>query len=242
MQIPATQPLLILATCQRRPEQLPPVLLNFFQGQSAAATSDSINTSQLCCGATALSSTGGDRPLQHYSSSSSVVVVGSEVEPAESWQEAAHRTGKAAVHAVASAAAHSFHCQLLAKARAAMSHTDLTPLGAAFSNPRAREDTNADSPGQIPTSPRPIAEAGHGTEQAGLLGPGQTGQAAPVATADNGQQDNGHERHDGKGHSGQFGCSLDSSHMAVVNEKDLQLGLKLHAEVQSWQLYCSYDI
>ncbi|KAL0047680.1 hypothetical protein WJX82_009150 [Trebouxia sp. C0006] len=55
-QIPATQPLLVLATCQRSLEQLPPVLLRFFQTQSALVTSVHTTSNSTLCNPTAVGS------------------------------------------------------------------------------------------------------------------------------------------------------------------------------------------
>ena len=125
LQVPATQPLLVLATCQRPPEELPPVLLNFFQLHSPAATSASccptqhFNNQMLTHGSTSFTVTSSSHA--GTVGSSQVIVMESEEDAAAagSWQEAVSRSAEAAAHAVAAATAFSVQQKLLEQAFAA---------------------------------------------------------------------------------------------------------------------------
>lgn len=208
VQIPSTQPLLILATCQRSPEALPPVLSSFFQSQSAAATAAGSNPGQFspCLSSDTI---GFDCKVQHHSStSSSVIVMGTEVESEGSWQEAAHRTAEAAAQTVASAAAHSFQRQLLDKA--ITNHS--TP---ALSNSRPNRPPAGAQAAQVASSSRAVHDPliSHNAAN-GLVGQRQLGQTGARQPTSEGQVLNF-----GKGHG------------AAINANDLQQGLKLHAEV-----------
>ena len=141
LQIPATQPLLVLATCQRSPEQLPPVLLRFFQTQSAVITSarttfNSIFFKSTAPGSIMISDANDQQASRPHnsrcissSSSSRVIVVGLEAASSSSWQKAIHRTAEAAANVVASAAASVFHSQLLERVCIAASQTGSTLAG-----------------------------------------------------------------------------------------------------------------
>ena len=214
VQVPATQPLLILATCQRPPEELPPVLLNFFQPHSPAATAAVSHPSQhshdnmVTDGSNNLT-TG---PIHHAGSvaSSQVIVIESEAEAeaatAGSWHEAVNRSAEAAAHAVAAAAAFSFQQKLLRQAFAASNQQ--VSHGSPF---------NAQNP------------------SSSQVRPGQS-LNGPVAEAD---RADGKVWHDGValGH-GEGKDPVQAGRMEAaskgakaVNENELQHGLQLHAEV-----------
>lgn len=212
MQVPATQPLLVLATCQRPPEELPPVLLNFFQPHSCAPTSAFCHPSQhsndhmLNHGNTSLraSSTNHAGTVR----SSQVIVLESEAEAAVagSWQEAVSRSAEAAARAVAAAATFSFQHKLQEQVLAA-------------SNQQVSHDSppNAASPSSSQMTPRqglngPVAEADRADRKASLDGmalddseAGDPVQLCPKEGASKGAK--------------------------AVNENELQQGLHLHSEV-----------
>ena len=212
VQVPATQPLLILATCQRPPEELPPVLLSFFQPHSPAAASawcrpsQHSNDSMLTRGNNSVSVTS-----THHAgtvASSQVVVMESEAEAAGSWQEAVRWSAEAAAHAVAAAAAFSFQRKLLEQASPA-------------SNPQVSHDSPLNAANPISSQMRP--------------GQSLNGPVAEADTADR------KALHDGAalGHCEGKGSVQPGSKEAAskggkaVNENELQHGLQLHAEVRA---------
>lgn len=210
VQIPATQPLLILATCQKPPEELPPALLNFFQPHSPAATSASCHPSQqshdhmLTNGNHSLTAS-----LTNHAGtfgSSQVIVVESEAEAASagSWQEAVSRSAEAAAHAVAAAAALSLQQTLLELLSAASDVSHGNPCGA--QNPLC----SPNRPGQSWNGPD--AEA-HRSDRKAMC-------------------ENGPQSHSGgKGPVPAHPKKIASRGAKAVNENELHQGLQLHAEV-----------
>ena len=123
LQIPATQPLVVLATCQLSPEELPPVLLSFFQALSSCPTTSSRKPSQqqlahVDTEVTQSAASEGAKPDSTVRSSD-VIQFASEVESAGSWSEAVTLTAEAAARHVASASVLSLHCKLVQAASAA---------------------------------------------------------------------------------------------------------------------------
>lgn len=207
MQIPATQPLLILATCQRHPEELPPVLLNFFQPQPPVATSAHYSPSQHDYTLTHQSFNGpqASSAKQVNSVGSCQVIVmesGAKAAPAGSWQEAVSRSAEAAAYAVAVAAAFSFQQKLLELASVLVGKEGL--LG---SGPRAFHSCNGQSirPGH---SPKGLdADAGR------ALGPAEGATVQCEVEIEQNPR------------------KVASLGGGAVNENELQRGLELHAEV-----------
>ena len=243
VQIPATQPLLVLATCQRSPEQLPPVLLRFFQTQSAVVTSARTTFNSTLCNPTAAGSNTvsiateqqASRPHGSSSSSSSrVIVVGLEAASSSSWQEAIDRTAEAAANVVASAAASVFQSQLVERIRTGASQTGSTMAGQDWG--RARGSSGVAESGQEQgwvrgTSgiEKAMAELQAETHQEGSE-PAASGRLAETS---------GHlpkgwgqlEEVPGQVTAAGANRSAGKGHQAAVNKNDLQKGLKLHAEV-----------
>jgi len=237
VQIPAAQPLLVLATCQRSPEQLPPVLLRFFQSQSAVVTSASTTFNSTLCNPTAAGSiTISDANDQqasrpHGSSSSSkVIVVGLEAASSSSWQEAIRRTAEAAANVVASAAASVFHSQLVERIRTAASQTGSTMAGQNWGSSGVADE--GEEQGWVrgtSGSEKAVAELQAETHQEGSE-PAASGRLAETS---------GHlpkgwgqlEEVPGQVTAAGANRSAGKGHQAAVNKNDLQKGLKLHAEV-----------
>lgn len=231
MQIPATQPLLILATCQRSPEELPPLLLHFFQSQSAAAGKlpRQLQPNSVAAGTNDIGIDRGTSiddsscmPGSSGSSSSRVIVMGSEMVSESNWQDAAHRTAEAAACMMASAAASALHRDLLAK----MSHAASQRHSPSGTRGHAQERLNSspgraeDQQGQISGGPRaaPVPVKSIEAAEVSLLGYSQEAEGSGVHTSGP-LAGAGPNRSAGKGQG------------LVLNKNDLQQGLKLHAEV-----------
>ena len=249
VQIPATQPLLLLATCQRSPKQLPPVLLRFFQTQSALVTSAHKHPNSTCCvplaaGSTTASDTHDKQASPPHGSScisststSRVIVVDCQAASSSSWQEAIHRTAEAAATVVASAAASVFHSQLLERIRTAASQTGLTMAVQNWGRPRGSSAVAEVGQEQgwvriASDSGRAVAELQAETQhQKGSEPPASghlAGASGHLATA------SGHlETAPGQLTAGGVDRSAIQRRQAAVNKNDLQKGLKLHAEVGS---------
>lgn len=209
VQIPATQPLLILATCQKPPEELPPALLNFFQPHSPPPTSASRGPSQqsddhrLSDSNHSLNAIGTT-----HAESSQVIVVESEAEAASAgrWQEAVSRSAEAAAHAVAAAAALSLEQKLLELSSATSSQQVLHGSSLDAQNP-VRSQIR---PGQFLNGPDAEAD---GADRKVMCDNGplsQYGVKPPVPTRSKETASRGAK---------------------AVNENELHHGLQLHAEV-----------
>lgn len=233
MQIPATQPLLILATCQRSPEELPPLLLHFFQSQSAAAGKlpRQLQPNSVAAGTTNATdvvldrgmSTNDSSCIPNNSSSSEVFVMGSEMVSESSWQEAAHRTAEAAACMMASAAAAALHSHLLDQMSSAASQQHLPPGTRSHADalPSSSSGRAEGQQGQISGSPRaaPVPVKSSEAAEVSLLGHSQEAEQSDVHTS-------GPLAGAGPNRSAGEGQGL------VLNKNDLQQGLKLHAEVE----------
>ncbi len=246
VQIPATQPLLVLATCQCSPEQLPPVLLRFFQSQSAVVTSARTNPNSTLCIPTAAGSTDtasdthdkqASRPhgSSCVSSSSRVVVVGSQPASSSSWQEAIHRTAEAAANVVASAAASVLHSQLLERIHTAASQTGSTMAGQNWGRARgssAVADIGQEQGWVRSTSgiEKAVAELQAETQHQEGSEPPASGHLA--GASGHLPKPSGHvEEAPGQVTAGGVDRSAGKRHQTALNKNDLQKGLKLHAEV-----------
>ena len=217
-QIPATQPLLILATCQRRPEELPPVLLTFFQPDSPAATSahhspsQHLNNQAFTNGTDSPKVTSTKLASNLWSSQVIVMESGAEAASAGSWQEAANRSAEAAAHAVAAAAVFSFQQKLLDLAPAVsnqeVSHGAASRVSKNPSSNTARTGQSLEGPSvEADGADGMVACEGHSL---GHCGSGAGVRAHPKEGASRGAK--------------------------AVNENELQQGLELHAEVGLWQV------
>lgn len=115
MQVPASQPLLVLATCQCPADQLPSDMINFFQTHPCpvptAAASPSASADAAFC-STEQNASGPAGKMQHHASSA-VVSTSAAEELHSSWQDAVSRSAEAAARTVAAAAAQHFHKKLL---------------------------------------------------------------------------------------------------------------------------------
>ena len=204
MQVPATQSLLVLASCERGCEELPPALLAFFQTQASTATSSSHAPSQHLSthlmthtSATALSNCGGSV------ASSKVIAVGSEAETAGSWQKAADRAANAAAATVASAAAFRFQGQLSKAASEKIHHA--VHVGLPGNRSSVCEDPRSSAgpcSGQSQGAPRAVGD---------IVAANGLSEAAEA--------------------SAQPWLGRASRGAKAVNENELQQGLALHAEV-----------
>ncbi len=241
LQIPATQPLLVLATCQRSPEKVPPVLLRFFQTQSALVTSARTTSSSARRNPTAVGSimtsdaldTQASRP--RGSSSSRVIVVGLETASSSSWQDAIHRTAEAAANVVASAAASVFHSQLLERICTAASQTGSTMAGQNWgraSGSSGMADSGQEQGWVRGTSgiAKTVAELQAETEHQEGSEPPASGLLAGASRhlpKASGQL----EEVPGQVTTGGGDMNAGKWHQPAVNKNDLQKGLQLHAEV-----------
>ena len=242
VQIPATQPLLVLATCQRSPKQLPPVLLRFFQTQSAVVTSAHTTFVSTLCNPTAAGSntvsiaTEKQASRPHGSSSSSrVIAVGVEAASSSSWQEAIHRAAEAAANVLASAAASVFHSQLVEGIRTGASQTGSTMAGQIWGRPRGSSGVADEGEEQrlvrgTSGIEKAVAELQAETQDQEVSEPPAsghlTGASGHLQTA-SGQL----EEVPGRVTAAGADRSAGKRHQTAVNKNDLQKGLRLHAEV-----------
>ena len=243
LQIPATQPLLVLATCQRSPEQLPPVLLRFFQTQSAVVTSERTTFNSTSFKSTApgsimisdandqqASRPHNSRCISSSSSSSRVIVVGLEAASSSSWQKAIHRTAEAAANVVASAAASVFHSQLLERVCTAASQTGSTLAGQNWGS-SAVGDSGLGWVRSTSGIEKAVAELQAGTQH-------QEGSDPPASrrlaeTTGHLQKASGDvEEVPGQVTAAGADRNVGKRDQAAVNKNDLHKGLQLQAEVR----------
>ncbi|KAL0019633.1 hypothetical protein WJX77_006506 [Trebouxia sp. C0004] len=260
-QIPATQPLLVLAICQRSPEQLPPVLLRFFQSHAAVVPSAHTNPNSTLCNCTAAgiimtsdvtdkqalqphdSSCSSISSISSISSSSRVIVVAPQAASTSSWQEAIHRTAEAAANVVASAAASVFHSQLLERVHTAASQTGATMAGQDWGQPRGSSAVGQEQ-GSVRV-PSGIEKAGTELQAETQHQEGSEPPALGRLAGASGHlpQASGHLE-EGPGQVTAAGAerSAGKRHQTAVNKNDLQKGLILHAEVQRRLKLCGQQL
>lgn len=139
--------------------------------------------------------------------SSGVIAMGSEAEPASSWQQAANRAAEAAAVTIAAAAASRFRAEISQATAASTQHViQVGPLG------NACEDTSSSAahcPRHLQGVPRAV---GDNLAANGLSEPAGSGLAATEAAP-------------------QTRLAETSRGAKAVNENELQQGMALHAEV-----------
>lgn len=215
LQIPASQPMLVLASCMRPTAELPPDLLSFFDGLSSDAATAAILTS-----AAAVHSDSIPHPTDakcqkakaQQSKSSMTIALSAAQLPPSIWQEAAGRCAEAAAHHVAAVAAGQLQQRLLQQMQGTGCDAD------------AAEAMGTMTDAGQSTRGRPCQQ-GQGAQGR----PSQQGQELSIGANQQGQVA---EALGNTSRSGEGLQHRDSGKIPQMNANDLQKGLHLHAEVR----------
>lgn len=214
LQIPASQPLLVLASCMRPTAELPPDLFSFFNGLSSDATATNPTT------AAAVHSDSIPHPTvakcqkveAQQSKSSMTIALSAAQLPPSIWQEAAGRCAEAAAHHVAAAAAGQLQQRLLQQLQDTGSDADNAEMMGTVTDAGQSTRGRPCQQGQDAQG-RPSQQ-----EQELDMGANQQGQLAEAPGDTSG--------------SGEGLQHKDSGKIPHMNANDLQKGLHLHAEVR----------
>ena len=257
-QIPASQPLLVLATCKCSPQELPPVLLNFFNTTSSTLPkADALELKSKTASNTNSSSGAFDKePCEqaefHKASScksSSVILLSSEALSQHSWDAAVTRSAQAAANAVASTSVAQLQQHLTGAAITADGGSEDSELLSGTASTALLNGIQGDSrqlegvSGQQPSGhdrqginglngQLPTRHNGqHGSTESVQQGGGVENQAGLGNLVGERQKLSGHKRQLDNGLERQ--AVTGNKRQTVVNAHDMQQGLKLYCEVNN---------